>query len=72
MAQGIVAGTDAGIVLSAKQCIEFGIQAMAKGFYYQAIDWMQTAGKKVTSEADVTVDLEEAKIELETAKKVVS
>ena len=51
--------------------MEFGIQAMAKGFYYQCIDWMETAVKKATSKADVTVDLEEAKLQLEKAKKVV-
>ena len=62
---------DAGIILSAKQCIEFGLQSLATGFYYQAIDWMQTAVKKVTSQADVTADLEESRIQLETTKKLV-
>lgn len=72
IAEGMVAGLDAGIVLSAKQCVALGHHAIAKDFYYQAIDWMATAVNKVMAQADITVDLKEAEAELETAKQVVS
>ena len=71
IAQGFVAGIDTGIVLTAKQCIEIGHLAIATDYYYQAIDWMATAVHKVISEADVTVSLAQAQMELETAKIVV-
>lgn len=72
IAEGLVAGVYNGIVLSARQCIEIGHHAIARGFYYQAINWMSTAVDKVTTKGDATVDLQEAEIELETAKKAVS
>ena len=63
---------DTGIVLSAKQCLEIGQEAVSRGYYYQAVDWMETVLNKISSENDTTADLEEAQIELDTAKKVVS
>ena len=71
VARGIVAGIDTGITLSAKQCIEIGSHAIAKDYFYQAINWMETAVAKITSENDRTASLTEAEIQLETAKKVV-
>ena len=67
-----MAGMDTGIVLSAKQCLEIGQEAVSRGYYYQAVDWMETVLNKISSENDTTADLEEAQIELDTAKKVVS
>ena len=72
IAEGILAGVDNGIVLSAGQCIEIGHHAIARGFYYQAIDWMAVAVTKATTKGDSTfVGLKEAQVELETAKKTV-
>ena len=72
ISRGFLAGVDVGIVLSAKQCVEIGQEALAKGFYYQAIDWIQTALNKITTENDTTADLAETKTELRIAQKVVS
>ena len=63
---------DTGLVLSANQCLEIGQEAVTRGYYYQAIGWMETAVNKITSENDTTMDLKETEIELDTAKKVVS
>ena len=71
IARGSVAGRETGIRLSAKQCIEIGNKALADGYYYQAIDWMQTAVNKSSFQGDSTVDFSEAQIELETARKTV-
>ena len=71
IAKGNIAGMDAGILLTARQCIEIGIQAMARKFCYQAIDWMEAAVKRITADFDTTASLEEAQVQLETAKKVV-
>ena len=67
----MIAGGDAGIQLSAKECIEIGRQAIAEDYFYQAIDWMGTAVEKVRLQNDNTTSLTEAEIQLETAKKVV-
>ena len=68
----IVADGDNGVVVSARQCIEIGHHAIARGFYYQAIDWMGVAVNKITAKGDTTVELKAAQVELETAKKAVS
>ena len=62
---------DTGIVLSAKQCMEMGQQAIIKGHFYQAIEWMQTALAKVLLQNCTTLSSTEADIQLQTAKKVV-
>ena len=62
---------DTGITLSAKQCIVIGSHAISTDYYYQAIDWMETALAKVTYENDTTVTLVCAKEQLDTSKKVV-
>ena len=72
IARGVVAGVDTGIILSAKQCVEFGSHAIGKSYYYQAIDWMEVALAKIAKGNDTTVALTEADIQLETAKKVAS
>ena len=72
ISEGDVAGVDAGIILTAKQCIEIGHHAIAKGYYYQAITWMTSALNKIITKGDTTVDLKEAEVELKTAKKIVS
>ena len=66
-----MAGTDFGINLSAKHCIEIGRRAIVDGNYYQAVDWMGTALAKVRLQNDTTATLTEAEIEFETAVKVV-
>ena len=66
-----MAGSDTGIILTAKQCIEIGRHAIVKNYYYQAVNWMETARDKVTSENDVTASLTDAVEQLETAKIVV-
>ena len=71
ISRGVLAGRDAGLILSAKQCIEIGIQAIGRGFFYQAIEWMQTAVDKILYEEDVSVELQEAEMQLETSKIVV-
>ena len=68
----MMAGIDAGIVLSAKQCIEIGQEALHRSHYYLAIEWMETALNKVNSSADNTADLDEAVVELHHAKRRVS
>ena len=67
-----MAGIDTGIILSAEQCIELGSHAIFNHYYYQSIDWMETAVAKVASENDTTVSLTMAEVQLETAKEVVS
>ena len=67
-----MAGVDTRITLSAIQCIELGIHAISKDYYYQAINWMEAAVSKIASENDTTASLTEAEIQLETVKKVVS
>ena len=66
-----MAGTDAGIVLTAEECIQIGDHALASRFYYQAVDWLETAVQKITYEGDVSTTLENAKDLLETAKNMV-
>ena len=67
-----MSGVDTGIILTAKQCIEMGRHAIDKDYYYQAINWMETAIVKITSENDTTTSLADAEVQLETAIKVVS
>ena len=71
IAQGVIAGVDAGIQLTAQQCIEIRRQAIVDDYYYQAIDWMETAINKIRLQNDTTASLVEAETQLETAKKVV-
>ena len=66
-----MAGVDTGITLSAKHCIEIGRQAIAEGYYYQAVDWMETALVKTRLQRDTTASPTEAKIQFQMAKKVV-
>ena len=66
-----MAGTDAGIVLTAEQCIQIGDLALASQFYYQAVEWMETAIHKITFEGDASATLETAKKGLETVKNMV-
>ena len=71
IAQGVLAGVHTGIKLSAKQCIEIGHQAMFDEYFYQAVEWMETALTKIRLQNDTTTSLAEAEIQFETAKKVV-
>ena len=66
-----MAGTDAGIILTAEQCIQIGDHALASQFYYQAVEWMETAMHKITHEADASATLEIAKKGLGTVKNLV-
>ena len=66
-----MAGVDKGIKLSAKQCIEIGLQAMTEKHYYQAVNWMETAIDRIRLHNDSTESLNEAEIQFERAKKVV-
>ena len=66
-----MAGIDAGIILSAIQCIDFGNQAMRSDYHYQAVEWMETAVQKVKFERDTSTTLEKAAAGLETAKNMV-
>ena len=72
IARGILAGTVTGTTLSPEHCVGFGRQAILSGFYPEAVDWMQTAVKKMISGDKSPVDLTQAKSELEIAKKSVS
>ena len=67
-----MAGVDTGITLSAKQCIEIGRQAITEERYYQAVSWMETALARTRFHTDTTASLNEAEIEFERAKQVVS
>ena len=71
IARGAMAGIDAGVVLSAKQCIEIGHQAIAQDYHYQAVEWIGTALTKIRHQNDTTASLTGAEIQFETAKKVV-
>ena len=64
IAEGIPAGVDNGILLSPKQWIGMGKHA-------HFIDWTETAVKKIITGED-TVELSDAKIQLETSNMVVS
>ena len=73
MAEGTVAGTNAEIILSARQCTEIGIHAVATNFFYQAVQWLDTAINKIIAQGDTGgVLLEEAQTQLEIAKMAVS
>ena len=61
-----------GIRLSARQCIEFGRVGIMHGFFYIAIEWMETAVAKIVSESRPAMELTAAKVELETTRKAVS
>ena len=67
-----MAGVNTGIILSAKQCIEIGLLAITENYYYQAVNWMETALARVRLQNDCTASLLEAEIQFESAKKVVS
>ena len=67
-----MAGVDTGITLSAKQCIEIGRHAITEEYYYQAVNWMQTALAWIRLRNDSTASLSEAETEFERARKVVS
>ena len=58
--------------MSAKQCIEIGSQAIYREFYYQAVNWMETALAKIQLQNDTSASMTEAESEFERAKKVVS
>ena len=66
-----MAGTDAGIVLTAEQCIQIGDHALASGLFYQAVEWMETAVQMITYAGDVSATLKNAKKGLETVKNLV-
>ena len=66
-----MAGIDTGITLSAKQCIEIGLQSIAEKDYYLAASWMETALATIRLHNDSTTSLHEAEIEFERAKKLV-
>ena len=67
-----MAGVDSGIILTAKQCIEIGSQAIKEDHYYQAVNWMEAALAKIRCQNDTSASLTEAESEFERAKKVVS
>ena len=71
IARGVMAGVETGVELSAKQCLEIGRQAIANEYYYQAVNWAETALAKVRLQNDTTASLTEAEIQFETARKVV-
>ena len=62
-----MAGTDAGIVLTAEECIQIGHHAVASANYYQAVEWIETAVHKITYERDSSAILENAQKGLRTA-----
>ena len=59
-------------MLSAKQCLEIGRQAVVDDYFYQAVEWMEAALTKIRTQNDQTATLAEAEIQFETAKKVAS
>ena len=71
IAKGLMGGTDAGIILTAEECIQIGHHSINSAYYYQAIEWMETAVHKITYEADSSATLENAKKGLESAVNMV-
>ena len=67
LAKGLMGGTDAGIILTAEECIQIGHHAVNSAYYYQAVEWMETAVHKITYEADSSATLENARKGLESA-----
>ena len=70
--RGVIASVDTGVALSARHCIEIGHQAMVEGYYYQAINWMETAIAKIRLQNDTTSSLAEAEIQFKIAKMQVT
>ena len=67
-----MASVDTGIILSAKQCIDIGHQAITEKRYYQSVRWMETALTRVQDHNDSTASLNEVETQIEWTKKLVS